>query len=63
MYGGRRLVQVMLQVMNLVMRNESCLADWKRSLLVPIRKDGDNKEVGYYRGTALDWEGLLRIGF
>ena len=50
---GGRLVEVMLQVMNLVLRNESCLADWKRSLLVPLHKDGDNEEVGNYRGVVL----------
>ena len=49
MYGGGRLMEVMLQVMNLVWRSESCLADWKRSLLVPLHKDGDNEEVGNYR--------------
>ena len=38
MYGGGRL----MKLMNLVMRSESCLADWKRSLLVPLHKDGDN---------------------
>ena len=53
MYGGGRLVEVMLQVVNLVMRSVSCLADWKRSLLVPLHKDSDNEEVGNYRGIAL----------
>ena len=33
MYGGGRLVDVMLQVVNLVLRSEACPADWKRSLL------------------------------
>ena len=45
MYGGRRLVEVMLHVLNLVLRSESCPEDWKRSLLVPLHKDGDNEEV------------------
>ena len=40
-----RLVEVMLQVVDLVMRSESCPADWKRSLLVPLHNDGDNEEV------------------
>ena len=31
--------------MNLVLRSESCLEEWKRSLLVPLHKDGDNEEV------------------
>ena len=53
MYGGGRLVEVMLQVMNLVLRSESCPADWKRSLLVPLHTDGDNEEVGNYREVAL----------
>ena len=54
MYGSGRLVEVMLLVMNLVLRSESYQADWKRSLLVPLHKDGDNEEVGNYRGVALD---------
>ena len=43
----------MLLVMNLVSRRESCLEDWKRSLLVPLHKDGDNEEVGNNRWIAL----------
>ena len=35
-----------------MLRSESCLADWKRSLLVPLH-DGDNEEVENYRGIAL----------
>ncbi len=35
-YGGGRLVEVMLQVINLVMMSESSLAEWKRNLLVPL---------------------------
>ena len=53
MYGGGRLVKVMLQVTTLVLRSESCPAVWKRSLLVPLHKDGDNEEVGNYSGIAL----------
>ena len=48
--GDGRLVEVMLQLMNLVLRSESCPADWKKSLLVPLHKDSDNEEVGNYRG-------------
>ena len=32
MYGGGRLFELMLQVMHLVLRSESCPVDWKRSL-------------------------------
>ena len=39
----------MLHVMNLVMQSESCPADWKRSLLVPLHKDCHNEEVGNNR--------------
>ena len=53
MYGGGTLVEVMLQVMNLLLWSESCPADWKRSLLVPLHKDGDDEEVGNYRWIAL----------
>ena len=53
MYGDGRLVEVMLQVINLVLRrSESYQEDWKRSLLVPLHKDGDNEEVGNYRGLG-----------
>ena len=45
MYGDGRLVEMMQQVMNLVLRSESCPADWKKSLLVPLHKDGDNEKV------------------
>ena len=44
MYGDGRLVEVMLQAMNLVLRSESCPTDWKRSLL-DLYKDGDNEKV------------------
>ena len=49
------MVEVMLQVMNLMLGSESCLADWKRSLLVPLHKDGDNEGVGNYRAIALGY--------
>ena len=76
MYSGGRLVEVMLLVMDLILRSESCPADWKRSLLVPLHKDGDNDELGNCRGIAFRllrgkgifdsdggrWDGLLRIG-
>ena len=45
--------KLMLQVMNLVLRSKSCMTDWKRSLLVTFRKDGDNAQVGNYREFAL----------
>ena len=44
MYDDGMLVEVMLQVMNLVLRSESCPTDWKRSLLDRY-KDGDNEKV------------------
>ena len=47
------MVQLILLMLNLVMRSESSPADWKRSLLVPLHKDRDNEEVGNYRGIAL----------
>ena len=50
------LVEVKLHVMNLVLTSEFCLADWKRNLLVPLHKDGDNEEVGNHRRIALAWQ-------
>ena len=38
MYGGGRLVEVMLLVMNVVMKSECCPLDRKRSLLVVSTK-------------------------
>ena len=43
----------MLLVMNMVMKSECCLLDWKKSLLVPLHKDGDVEQVGNYRRIAL----------
>ena len=53
MYGGGTLVEVMLQVMNLLLRSEFSPEAWKRGLLVPLHKNGDNEEVGNYSGIAL----------
>ena len=50
-YGGERLVEVILQVMSFVMKSEFSLADW-RSLLVSFHKDVDNEKVGNYREIA-----------
>ena len=52
-YGGERLVEVMQQVINLVLRSESCPANWLRSLLVSLHNDGDYAVVGNYRRIAL----------
>ena len=41
--GDDMVVEVMLQVMS-----ESCLADWRRSLLVSLHKDGNHEEVGNF---------------
>ena len=45
----------MLLLMNVVMKNECCPLDWKKSLLVPVHEDGDVEQVhvGNYRGVAL----------
>ena len=37
-------------MINVVMKSEYCLLDWKRSCL---HKDGDVEQVGNYRGIAL----------
>ena len=43
-------MEVILLMMNVVMKSEYCLLDWKRSLLVPLHKDGDVEQVGNYKG-------------
>ena len=53
MYGGGWLVEVMLLMMNMVMKSECCPLDWKTSLLVPLHKDGDVEQVDNYRVIAL----------
>ena len=35
--------------MNVMMKSECCPLGWKRSLLVPLHKDGDVEQVGNYR--------------
>ena len=34
--GGGKLVEVMLLMMNMVMKSECCQLDWKTSLMVPL---------------------------
>ena len=51
MYGGGRLVEVML----LVMKSACCRLDWKRSLLVTLHNDGNVEQIGDYRGIALGY--------
>ena len=77
MYGSGWLVEVMLLMMNVVVKSECCPLGWKRSRLVPLHKDGDVEQVVNYRGIALgcsvvkvfvrvwlgSWGGLLKIGF
>ena len=53
MYGKGRLVEMMLQMMNVVMKSECCPLDWERSLLVSLHKDGDVEQVSNYRGIVL----------
>ena len=50
---GGRLVEVMLLMMNIVMKSGCCPLDWKRSLLTPLHKDDDVEQVGNYRRIAL----------
>ena len=52
-YRDGWLVEVMLLMMNMVMKSECCPLDWKRSLLAPLHKDGDVEQVGNYRVIAL----------
>ena len=51
MYRNGRLVEVMLLIMNVVMKSECCQLDRKRSLLVTLHKDDDVERN--YRGIAL----------
>ena len=37
-------------MMTVVMKSECSLLGWKRSLLVPLQKEGDVEQVGNYRG-------------
>ena len=47
------LVEVVLLMMNVLMKSECSLLNWKRSLLVSLHKDGDVRQVGNYREIAL----------
>ena len=37
-YGGGRLVEVLVDLLKIVLRNDCCLEDWMRSLVVPLYK-------------------------
>ena len=43
----------MLLMMNVLMKSECSLLNWKRSLLVSLHKDGDVRQVDNYREIAL----------
>ena len=65
-YRVGQLVEVMVFMMNVVMKSEYCPLDWKRGLLVPFHRDAVVEQVSNYRGIALGCkccEGLLMIGF
>ena len=51
-YGGTRLVESLVSVLNAVREVKVCPKDW-RSFVVPLFKDGDPEMVGNYRGIAL----------
>ena len=53
MKGGGWVVEVVLLMMNVVMKSECCPLDWKRSLLVPLHKDSDVELVDNYKQIAL----------
>ena len=54
MYVSGRMVEVLVDMLNLVLRSECCLEDRIRSLVVPLYKDGDAEVIGNYRGVSLD---------
>ena len=49
----KEAVTVILMMKNTVLKSESCSLVWKRSLLVPIHKDGDVEQLGNNRRVAL----------
>ena len=53
MYGGERVVEVLVDLLYIVLRSECCPEDWMRSLVVPLYKDGDVEVTGNYRGMLL----------
>ena len=53
MYGDGRLVNVMLLMMNVVMKSYYCLLDRKRSLLVLLHNYSDVEQVDNYRWVAI----------
>ena len=47
MYGGGRIVEVLVDFLNIRVE------DWIRGLVVPLYMDGDVELIGNYRGISL----------
>ena len=52
-YGGTRLIESFVCVLNTVKILRVCSKDWRKSSVVPLFKGGDLELVGNYRGIAL----------
>ena len=47
------MVEILVDLLNIVLRSECCLEDWMKSLVVPLYKDGDAEVISNYKGISL----------
>ncbi len=53
MFGGQKMISSMRVLFNNLTDLEEYPQEWRRSLIVPVFKDGDKEELDNYRGIAL----------
>ena len=53
MFGGEKMISSMRALFNSFTELEEYPQEWRRSLIVPVFKDGDREELDNYRGIAL----------
>ena len=53
MFGGEKMISSMRVLFNSFTELEEYPQEWRRSLIVPVFKDGDREELDNYRGITL----------
>ena len=53
MFGGERIIEVFVDLLNIVLKSECCPEDWMRSLVIPLYKDSNTEVIGNYQGISL----------
>lgn len=53
LYGGSTIKEGLVEIINQVWKEGDILKDWRKSVIVPIHKKGDQEKVENYRGISL----------